>query len=649
MVFLKLGYSIYRFCAKKLVKQKQWVIKQTVEVNCVNKANATKTGFLPCFVHAPYFVIHHNHPYNLRYSFDLNLSNSMTTQRMAHGGTLLNLYCDSHQLAAEKTKARLTWTLNQRQLCDVEMLLNGAFSPLTGFLNQRDYNSVLQSLRLADGTLWPIPINLDVNTAFADSLSFGDVVALKDSEGVHIANLIVSDCWQADKLLEAQAVFNTTNPDHPGVDYLLHDSGDFYVGGTLIGITPPPYYDFNAYRHSPLQLRALFESLQWSNVIALQTRNPLHRVHVIMTKRLMAQYQAHLVIHSAVGVTKPGDINHYCRVRCYQKILAHYPKNTALLSLLPLAMRMAGPREALWQAIIRQNYGFTHFIVGHDHAGLGCDSQNQSFYGVKTAQKLALNYQKDLTIKLLATPFLLYSPERGEFCDEDQLLPDEEGWSLSGTQLRQRLQNAESIPAWFTYPEIASELQTCLPPRSKQGITLFFTGLSGSGKSTLANGVLVKLQERGTRSTTLLDGDVVRKMLSSELTFSKEHRDLNIIRVGYVASEITKHGGIALCAPIAPYAQTRQKVRKMVQAHGLFLEIHVATPLDVCESRDRKGLYALARAGKLKGFTGIDDPYEIPENPDLRIDTSLFSIEEGINLVLAKLAELGVLTDASAR
>jgi sulfate adenylyltransferase len=329
-------------------------------------------------------------------------------------------------------------------------------------------------------------------------------------------------------------------------------------------------------------------------------------------------------------------------VRCYQKILTHYPQNTALLSLLPLAMRMAGPREALWQAIIRQNYGFSHFIVGRDHAGPGRDNRDRHFYDVKAAQQLVLSYQSELNIRILAAPFLLYSPQRGEFCEESQLLPNEEGLYISGGQLRQLLNSGDPIPSWFAYPEVAAELQAYLPPLSKQGVTLFFTGLSGSGKSTLANGVLVKIQERGTRKATLLDGDVVRKMLSSELTFSKEHRDLNIIRVGYVASEITKHGGVAICAPIAPYAQTRKKVRKMVEAQGLFLEIHVATSLEVCETRDRKGLYALARAGKLKGFTGIDDPYEIPEKPDLCIDTALYSIEDAVNIVLTKLSEWGI-------
>jgi sulfate adenylyltransferase len=569
----------------------------------------------------------------------------MNQQISAHGGQLLNLYADENAIVAEKNKAQncLSWSLTRRQLCDVELLLNGAFSPLNGFLTQHDYDSVLGSMRLADGTLWPMPINLDVSEAFAQSVKLGENIALRDAEGVLIANMTVTDCWKVDKQAEAEAVFAMINPAHPGVNYLLHEAGDYYLGGTLTGVTAPYYYDFKEYRQSPAQLRAHFEKQNWTNVIAFQTRNPLHRAHVIMTKRLMAQHQAKFVIHTAVGVTKPGDIDHYSRVRCYQKTLKHYPKNSALLSLLPLAMRMAGPREALWQAIIRQNYGFSHFIVGRDHAGPGRDNRGGHFYDVNAAQQLVLAHQNELKIKILAAPFLLYSPERGEFCEEHQLLPDEEGLYISGAELRGMLQKGEPIPTWFAYPEIVEELHTVLPPRSKQGVTLFFTGFSGSGKSTLANGVLVKLLEMGGRKVTLLDGDVVRKILSSELTFSKEHRDLNIIRIGYVASEITKNGGIAVCAPIAPYTHTRRKVRSMIEEHGTFVEIHVATSIDVCESRDRKGLYALARSGKLKGFTGIDDPYEVPEHPELRIDTSEYSIAEGVDKVLEKLVEMGIL------
>jgi sulfate adenylyltransferase len=563
----------------------------------------------------------------------------------AHGGQLLNLYAPEDTIAFEKDKAQncSSWSLTRRQLCDVELLLNGGFSPLRGFLTEEDYHCVLKSMRLADGTLWPMPINLDVSAAFAQSITLGENIALRDAEGVLIANMTVTDCWAVDKVAEATAVFGSTDNNHPGVHYLLHEVGDYYLGGTLTGVTPPFYYDFQEYRQSPAQLRAYFEQHNWSKVIAFQTRNPLHRAHVIMTKRLMAEYQAKFVIHTAVGVTKPGDIDHYSRVRCYQKTLKHYPNDCALLSLLPLAMRMAGPREALWQTIIRQNYGFSHFIVGRDHAGPGRDNRGGHFYDVKAAQQLVLAHQDELKIKVIAAPFLLYSPDRGEFCEENQLLPGEEGLYISGAELRALLQKGEPIPDWFAYPEIVAELHTVLPPRSKQGVTLFFTGFSGSGKSTLANGVLVKLLELGGRKVTLLDGDVVRKILSSELTFSKEHRDLNIVRIGYVASEITKNGGVAVCAPIAPYAHTRRKVRNMVEEHGTFVEIHVATSIDVCESRDRKGLYALARSGKLKGFTGIDDPYEVPEHPELSIDTSEHSISEAVNLVLKKLTEMGII------
>lgn len=565
----------------------------------------------------------------------------------AYGGQLLNLYATADNIMAEKNKAQNypSWSLNRRQLCDVELLLNGAFSPLDGFLSQHDYESVLTSMRLNDGTLWPMPINLDVSAAFAESIKPGENIALRDAEGVLIANMRVTDCWAADKIAESNAVFGSTDINHPGVHYLLHETGAYYLGGILTGVTAPFYYDFNDYRHSPAQLRASFEKQQWSNVIAFQTRNPLHRAHVIMTKRLMAQHQAKFVIHTAVGVTKPGDIDHYSRVRCYQKILAHYPNDCAMLSLLPLAMRMAGPREALWQAIIRQNYGFSHFIVGRDHSGPGRDNRGGHFYDVKAAQQLVLAHQDELNIKILTAPFLLYSPGRGEFCEDSQFLPGEEGLYISGAELRGLLQKGLPIPDWFAYPEIVAELHTVLPPRSKQGVTLFFTGFSGSGKSTLANGVMVKLLELGGRKVTLLDGDLVRKILSSELTFSKKHRDLNILRIGYVASEITKNGGVAVCAPIAPYAQTRRKVRNMVEEQGSFIEIHVATSIEVCESRDRKGLYAQARAGKIKGFTGIDDPYEVPENPELRIDTAEYSIAEAVDLVLAKLTEMGIIQE----
>ncbi len=570
----------------------------------------------------------------------------MQSQIIAHGGELLDLYVRGDELATEKERAceNKSWDLSCRQLCDIELLLDGSFSPLQGFLSQADYQSVLETMRLGDGTLWPMPINLDVSEKFAQSVEIGEQITLRDQEGVVIANMTVSDCWKVDKAQEAMSVFSTDDDSHPGVHYLNNESGDFYLGGAVVGVTPPLHYDFVHYRDSPRSLRASFLQKGWSNVIAFQTRNPVHRAHVIMTKRLMAENDAQFVIHSAVGLTKPGDLDHYSRVRCYEKVLAHYPADTASLSLVQLGMRMAGPREALWQAIIRQNFGFSHFVVGRDHAGPGRNNRGGIFYEVEAAQKLVTSFQSELNIKILPAPFLRYVQQRQEFCDERHLLPGEEGLYVSGAELRQLLQSGESIPSWFAYPEVVDELYRTLPPRSRQGFTVFFTGLSGSGKSTLANGLYVKLRELGGRKVTLLDGDVVRQNLSSELSFSKEHRDLNIQRIGYVASEITKNGGVAICAPIAPYSATRACVEKAISQEGTFIEIHVSTPIEVCESRDRKGLYAMARAGKIKGFTGIDDPYETPESPALRIDTSTVDMADAVQIVLDKLVKIGVIS-----
>ena len=570
----------------------------------------------------------------------------MTRFQSAHGGELLDLYLQGEELksAKENSIKNISWDLSKRQLCDIELLLNGAFSPLDGFLNKDDYEAVLKTMRLSNGVLWPMPITLDVDEKFAAQIALGDEISLRDQEGVVIANMRISDLWTPDKSLEAKAVFASEDDSHPGVHYLNNEAGSVYLGGKIVGVTPPLHYDFANYRHDPRSLRKSFAARGWERVIAFQTRNPVHRAHVIMTKRLMAEHRAQFVIHTAVGLTKPGDLDHYSRVRCYKRVLSHYPSNTADLSLIQLGMRMAGPREALWQAIIRQNFGFTHFIVGRDHAGPGRNNRGGNFYGVEAAQKLVLSFQSELNIQILPAPFLRYVEQRGEFCEEDQLLEGEEGLYISGAELRQRLQAGEAIPSWFAYPEVVEELYQTLPPRSRQGYTVFFTGLSGSGKSTLANGLTVKLREMGGRKVTLLDGDVVRQNLSSELSFSKEHRDINIQRIGYVASEITRNGGVAVCAPIAPYKSTRRSVRQMIAQEGSFIEVHVSTPIEICEARDRKGLYAMARAGKIKGFTGIDDPYETPETPDLRIDTSKYDMQQTVQIVIDKLVDIGVIT-----
>ena len=567
----------------------------------------------------------------------------MTGLISPHGGVLKELYVPEARVRKLKDEARElpSWDLTARQLCDVEMLLNGAFSPLEGFLDQADYTRVLEELRLADGTLWPMPITLDVSEAFAAKLKAGDRIALRDPEGVLIALMTLSDVWTPDRRLEAVKVFGSDDVAHPAVDFLLNRSNPVYLGGRLEGVEAPMHYDFKSLRDSPADLREKFHKAGWKRVVAFQTRNPMHRAHQELTFRAAREAEANLLIQPVVGMTKPGDVDHYTRVRCYEKLLKSYPEQTTALSLLGLAMRMGGPREALWHAIIRKNYGCTHFIVGRDHAGPGKNSQGKDFYGPYDAQELVAKYQDELGIQMVPFQEMVYVQERAQYVPGSEIQEGETVLNISGTEFRRRLREGLEIPDWFSYPEVVAELRKSYPPRHKQGFVVFFTGLSGSGKSTIANALRVKLMEMGGRSVTLLDGDIVRKNLSSELGFSREHRDLNIQRIGFVAAEIAKAGGIAICAPIAPYAATRRRVREMVEAYGGFVEVHVATSLEVCESRDRKGLYAKARAGIIKEFTGISDPYEAPEKPELAIDTADKTPDECAHRIVLKLESLG--------
>ncbi len=560
-----------------------------------------------------------------------------------HGGELKILYLEGKAAEDEKALAHdiPSWDLTTRQLCDVEMILNGAFSPLEGFLGEEDYQGVVDDMRLASGVLWPMPITLDVTEEFAGPVNEGDKIALRDQEGVLIATMEVASKFRPDKEAEALAVFGSGDEAHPAVHHLNNQAGDVYLGGTLCGVEQPHHYDFKHLRDSPAQVRAQFEKLGWRRVVAFQTRNPMHRAHQELTFRAATEKEANLLIHPVVGMTKPGDVDHFTRVRCYEKLLDHYPEQTTTLSLLPLAMRMAGPREALWHALIRKNYGCTHFIVGRDHAGPGNDSNGEPFYGPYDAQELMQEYAEELDITMVPFKNMVYVEDRAEYQAQDDVAEGVKVLQISGTELRRRLREGLEIPEWFSFPEVIAELRKTHPPRYRQGFTVFFTGLSGSGKSTIANALMVKLMELGGRQVTLLDGDVVRKNLSSELGFSKEHRDLNILRIGYVASEITKNGGIALCAPIAPYTSTRRSVRDLIDTVGGFIEIHVATPIEICETRDRKGLYAKARAGLIKGFTGIDDPYEEPANPEMRIDTSDLTPDLAAHRILINLERLG--------
>ena len=561
----------------------------------------------------------------------------------AHGGKLCNLVLSADASDALKNEAKSlpSWTLNDRQICDLEMILNGGFSPLTGFLNESDYNSVLENMRLQDGTIWPIPITLDVTEEFAEAINKSDEIALKDKEGFTIAVMSAESIWTPDKKAEAEKVILTTDDSHPAVNYLINESNPVYVGGPIKGLMLPKQYDYTDLRQTPAQVRELFEKNGWDNVVAFQTRNPMHRAHVELTIRAAEEHDAKILIHPVVGLTKPGDVDHYTRVRCYQHVLPKYTDDSAMLSLLPLAMRMAGPREALWHAIIRKNYGCNMFIVGRDHASPGAGKDGQPFYGPYDAQDLLKEHEKELGIKMVPFQLMVYVPAKDAYVPKDELEENEEFNMISGTDLRDRLRNDEEIPEWFSYPEVVAELRRFRPALDKRGFTVFFTGLSGSGKSTLANGLLVKLMEDGRRPVTLLDGDIVRTHLSSELGFSQEHRKLNVRRIGFVASEITKNGGIALCAPIAPYQSDRRFNRELISPLGGFIEVFVDTSLAVCEERDVKGLYALAREGKLKQFTGIDDPYEEPENPEIEITSAGVAPEILVDEIISKIKEMG--------
>ena len=567
----------------------------------------------------------------------------ITEPSRPHGGEPNDLLVAGER-RAELQRASLewpSWDLTQRQLCDLELLLSGGFAPLRGFMNRAEHDGVCRQMRLPGGALWPIPITLDVPEALAGKLQRGGKLALRDPEGVMLAVLAVEDVWALDRQAEAQAVYGSLDRVHPGVDYLLARTHPMAVGGRLEGLQGPSHYDFVRLRHTPAQLRREFKALGWRRVVAFQTRNPLHRAHFELTLLAARELEANLLIHPTVGMTRPGDVDHYTRVRCYQHLLPRYPQNTALLSLLPLAMRMAGPREALLHAIIRRNHGCTHFIVGRDHASPGNDSRGKPFYGPYDAQELLAAQAQELGITMVPFRELVYVPDLDSYRPVDRIEPGTRTLNLSGTELRSRLQDGREIPEWFTFPEIARELRRTHPPRHRQGFTVFFTGLSGAGKSTIANVLMVKLLEMGGRPVTLLDGDIVRKHLSSELGFSKEHRDINIRRIGFVASEITKNGGIAICAPIAPYAAVRTEVRRMVEPGGGFMLVHLSTPLAVCEARDRKGLYAKARAGQLAHFTGISDPYEAPTDAEVAIDTSETTPEAAAQQIILHLERAG--------
>ena len=565
----------------------------------------------------------------------------------AHGpsGKLTNLLLTPHSPEWQSLKSRAislpSLVLTRRQQCDVEMLLNGGFSPLTGFMGRADYESVVEKMRLADGTLFPIPVTMDVDEEKAAALqaSGEKSVALKDEEGNIIAVLDVTDVWQPDKQREAEQVFGG-DPEHPAIVYLNRTAGTHYLGGSVTGLQLPPHYDHTDLRLSPQQTRDYFAANGWDEVTAFQTRNPLHRAHFELTMRALQSPRSHLLLHPVVGLTKPGDIAHHTRVKCYRAIMPSYPPGQALLSVLPLAMRMAGPREAIWHAIIRQNYGATSFIIGRDHAGPGSNTKGVDFYSPYAARDEAMKHQAELAIKLLPFEQMVYVPERNVYLGKEEVQKGEKTETLSGTEVRKRLQTGADIPEWFSFPSVVSILRQAHPPQLKQGYCILFSGLSGSGKSTIANALLDCLMAADSRPTHLLDGDHVRQMLSSELGFSTAHRNLNIQRIAFVADLSVQSGAAVIAAPIAPYEKARQWARDLISQHGGFVEVYVATPIAVCEQRDRKGLYEKARKGLLKHFTGIDDPYEPPQHAEVVI-TDQDSVQEAVDKIVGHLKQKG--------
>ena len=563
-----------------------------------------------------------------------------------HGGSLINCYCDNTESNQYKSKAvnYQSWTLTDRQLCDLELILNGAFSPLDGFMNQQCYNSVLENNRLLDNNVWPMPIILDIKSDIADKVEINDKLALRDKEGYLIAIMQISDKWKYDKILEAKKVYGTTDITHTGVRYLFENGGDICLGGKVVGVEHPHHHDFLDIRLGPAETRDFFQNNNWNKVVAFQTRNPMHRAHKEIMQRAAEEINGKALLHPVVGMTKQGDVDYFTRVRCYQKIIKKFPENSTLLGLLPLSMRMAGPREALWHAIIRKNYGCTHFIIGRDHAGPGNDKDGNPFYGPYEAQDLVQSFESELDIKMVMFKMVGYHKIEKKYVSlDDPNIDKNDIMFISGTQLRDKLNSGEDIPDWFTYSDITDELRKTYPPKLNRGFTIFFTGLSGSGKSTIAKSLYSKLMEIGSKPVTLLDGDIVRTHLSSELGFSKEHRNLNIRRIGYVASEITKNRGAAICAPIAPYEESRNYVKDIISQYGEYILVHVSTSLEVCEKRDTKGLYKKAKEGLIKGLTGVDDPYEIPTDADLVIDTDGISVSNAVKDIINYLQDANLI------
>ncbi len=533
-----------------------------------------------------------------------------------HGGELVNLLADDERRAELESEARNLprWVLTPRQLCDIEQLINGAFSPLTGFMGRADYESVCDQMRLADGTLWPMPIVLDLPQEESQNLSTGDRLALIHPEGVLIGVLHVSDVWIPDRENEALKVFASTDADHPGVNAVLHQSNAVYVGGKIEAVRASQHHTYSGLRHTPQELRAEFERRGWSRVVAFQTRNPMHRAHVELTRRAAIEADANLLIHPVVGLTRPGDVEYHTRVRCYRSVIDGYPDSSATLSLLQLAMRMGGPREAVWHAIVRKNYGCTHFIVGRDHAGPGNDSDGNPYYGPYDAQEMVEEYHGELGIEVVTFQEVVYEATTDSYMTREELPEGAEVMNLSGTELRDRLQSGAEIPEWFSYPDVITELRKSYPPLEQRGFNVFIVGLPGSGKSTLATVVQEQLLEDGTRPVAVLDD-------STESSTA-----------ALVGREATRNGGVVITSSTESSGAKRERVRAEVGSAGVFVEVHLTTAAAVCDARTGG---EVARR--------VDGEFERPVSADIKLDTASVSPGDAAARVMTYLENVGLI------
>lgn len=569
-----------------------------------------------------------------------------------HGGVLKDLIARDaprHEQLSTESETLPAFVLNERQLCDLELILNGGFSPLEGFMNEEDYNGVVSQLRLKSGALFSMPICLDMSAEQIQALGLkaGGRVTLRDfRDDRNLAILTIDDIYRPDKQKEAQEVFGG-DPEHPAIRYLNNQTAEFYVGGKIEAINRLNHYDYVALRYTPAELRTHFDKLGWTKVVAFQTRNPMHRAHRELTVRAARDRQANVLIHPVVGLTKPGDIDHFTRVRVYQALMPRYPNGMAVLGLLGLAMRMGGPREAIWHAIIRKNHGATHFIVGRDHAGPGKNSKGVDFYGPYEAQDAIEKYRQELGIEVVEFQQMTYLPDADEYQPKNTVAAGVKTLDISGTELRRRLRVGAPIPEWFSYPEVVKVLRESNPPRYSQGFTIFLTGLWNSGKDAIARALQVTLNQQGGRSVSLLLGETVRSELSSELGFAREDRDRNIARIAFVAAELTKAGAAVIAAPIAPFNAARKEARSTVEQYGSFFLVHVATSIEYAEKTDKRGMYKKARAGEIKGFTGVDDPYEVPADAELTVDAEKQTVRSIVHQIILMLESGGYLEAAT--